>query len=432
MLYNIRRVDKRLSSIDCALTKGDIDDLKEIIKEHKQSKSSYAVSHDGIDEGKVMEEYSGAMVAFKKRCLELPEFPCMSCNKLCFRRECIKLDRCLKPVTGENWQRLLDYIDSYPGFDDDLSDGYICNYCIGKFWEGVLPARCILNGHCFHPIPKEISDLNEYEKLLIQRAKAFQVVLRMNPVGGKKLPPSYLINKVHSSTFHLPLPLQETLKRLPTPTQPILDNGELFVLLRCIPNTKRVVWQNIVDITKVYGALKKLKDINPIYSEINLPALPSNLELGSKISEHVVESDPNEDKNTDSETADGDAMLRKVAKDEEAELYRNYTIQTLHAPRLNEKATDLYQLLKINENPLDARCKQLEEICFPAIFTHGVYGMQFSREVSPGPSEYIKALLQSRDSRFCLNQQFIFFHFHQATIRQLSSGIYHKLGPKIN
>ena len=209
--------------------------------------------------------------------------------------------------------------------------------------------------------------MNEYEKLIIQRAKAFQVVLHMNPVGDKKLPISHLINKVHGSTFHLFLPLQETLKRLATPTQPILEHRELFLQLRSIPTTKRVVWQNIVDITQ-----------NPIYSEINLPVLPSGLELDSKISEHVVESDSNEDKCTDNKTADGDAMLRKVAKDEEAEMYRNYTIQTLHTPRLNEKPTDLYQLLKINDAPLDVRCKQLEEICFPAIYTHGIYGMHFS------------------------------------------------------
>ena len=69
----------------------------------------------------------------------------------------------------------------------------------------------------------------------------------------------------------------------------------------------------------------------------------------------------------------------------------------------------------------------VEEMCFPSIFTHGVYGMQFSRKVPLGPSEYVKAILQSRDSRFRKNQQFIFFHFHQATIRQLSNGIYHKL-----
>ena len=44
-----------------------------------------------------------------------------------------------------------------------------------------------------------------------------------------------------------------------------------------------------------------------------------------------------------------DPMVRKVEKDEEAELYKNYTIQLLHGPRQNEKATDLYQMLRINE-----------------------------------------------------------------------------------
>ena len=66
MLYNIRRADRNLSSLDCALTMGNITVLEQIVKEHKQSKSSYAVCDDGIDESKVMEEYSPAMVAFKK------------------------------------------------------------------------------------------------------------------------------------------------------------------------------------------------------------------------------------------------------------------------------------------------------------------------------------------------------------------------------
>ena len=32
---------------------------------------------NGLDESKVMEEYKFAMVAFKKRCIDLPEFPCI-------------------------------------------------------------------------------------------------------------------------------------------------------------------------------------------------------------------------------------------------------------------------------------------------------------------------------------------------------------------
>ena len=46
-------------------------------------------------------------------------------------------------------------------------------------------------------------------------------------------------------------------------------------------------------------------------------------------------------------------MVRKIEKEEEADLYKNYTIQGLHAPRQNEKATDLYQLLRITEPAMD-------------------------------------------------------------------------------
>ena len=66
-------------------------------------------------------------------------------------------------------------------------------------------------------------------------------------------------------------------------------------------------------------------------------------------------------------------------------------------------------------------------MCFPDLFPFGVGGMHQTREVPLPPSDYVKTIIQSRDPRFRLNQQFLFFLFHQATIRQLSSGIYHKL-----
>ena len=97
-----------------------------------------------------------------------------------------------------------------------------------------------------------------------------------------------MINKVRGSTFHLPLPLQETLKRLPTPEQPIPEHGELYVLLHSIPTAKKVVWQELVDINnKVYKALSKLKEINPLYHKINLPLSASELKLDLAISEHT-------------------------------------------------------------------------------------------------------------------------------------------------
>ena len=42
----------------------------------------------------------------------------------------------------------------------------------------------------------------------------------------------------------------------------------------------------------------------------------------------------------------------------------HYTINALHAPRQNERATALYQLLKVNEAPLDSRTKHLDMFVF--------------------------------------------------------------------
>jgi len=52
-------------------------------------------------------------------------------------------------------------------------------------------------------------------------------------------------------------------------------------------------------------------------------------------------------------------MVRRVLVEEEREMYQNYTVWPLHAPRLNEKATDLYQMLKVEEPPLDSHAKSL-------------------------------------------------------------------------
>ena len=61
-------------------------------------------------------------------------------------------------------------------------------------------------------------------------------------------------------------------------------------------------------------------------------------------------------------------------------LYQNYTIQPLHAPRDNEKATDLYQMLRINERTLDSHCKMLDMLCFPDLYPNSYAGMNHPRE----------------------------------------------------
>ena len=152
------------------------------------------------------------------------------------------------------WQNFLDFIESRPEFDDNFPNGYICVYCLEYFR---LPPRCILNGLDFGTITDEMKMLNPYEKVLLQRAKCFQTVTRMGMVAKKHLPPTHKVQKVCGTTFHLPLPLQETLKRLPEPHQPLATDSKLYILLRSIPTESNKIWQDLVDVHKVYRALEK-------------------------------------------------------------------------------------------------------------------------------------------------------------------------------
>ena len=168
MLYSVRRSDSKISAVDRALQRGNLDALQEIIKEHRESKLHFGVSCETLDESKIREQYKKAISAFTKRNIEHAEYPCVSCTQLCFKRDCRQLDRLETPVTGKAWQQLMNHIESNPTIDDGLPTGYICDFCLGKFCAGLLPSRCILNGLVFETIPKEIAQLNQYEKVLIQ------------------------------------------------------------------------------------------------------------------------------------------------------------------------------------------------------------------------------------------------------------------------
>ncbi|GBP08871.1 hypothetical protein EVAR_78267_1 [Eumeta japonica] len=58
-----------------------------------------------------------------------------------------------------------------------------------------MPAVCIVNGMHVSTVPPEIAQLNDYENILIQRSKAFQVVVTMNPVANKRLPSRQMVKK---------------------------------------------------------------------------------------------------------------------------------------------------------------------------------------------------------------------------------------------
>ncbi|CAK1598246.1 unnamed protein product [Parnassius mnemosyne] len=439
-------------------------------------------------------------------------------------------------------------------------------------------------------IPDEIKTLNNYETIVIQRAKAFQVVQRLGTVAKKKLPQTMRMQKLKGQTFHLPLPIEETLKKICSTTDPINTNHELYILIRSIPNKSNVIWESLVNLEKIFKVLIWLNQNNPLYAEIMIPKCPENLKKwlisknlefniesieiidveqsyiedkdnpsndinksmnndnenddeeinhnekqdlnacnGPKIilearSENIIsinekslkaqiehnvcyprtkithvnmdipihtDSDiittPNhetiinapgnnfhyndhnysipastatdivethenlnnndhncsmhmnmtlkdEQINTDNEKIENDnnkqidprAMITQILNPNSSQ-YEHCTIYPLHDKRINETSTNIYQMLKINDKPLDNRVTTLDLQCFPDIYPYGINGQHEKRDVKLTDYEYIKARLKSADPRFRLNQQYIFFLLHNSNIRQLGQGIYHTL-----
>ena len=99
---------------------------------------------------------------------------------------------------------------------------------------------------------------------------------------------------------------------------------------------------------KVYEALCKLKDINPLYSQITLPSSATSLNLDQRITEVKSTGTDGTDAAIDEEIEPEneqvpvrESMVRRIETEEVQQLYENYTIQPLHVPRANEKSTTL-------------------------------------------------------------------------------------------
>lgn len=142
---------------------------------------------------------------------------------------------------------------------------------------------------------------------------------------------------------------------------------------------------------KVWTALIWLKQNNPIYSDIILPTSLENLLRNSELQnvefqEHdseffdknLEEDDKENDKNNTSKKK-YEALLTQMSQTDQ--YYEQYTIYPMYEKRINESATTLYQMIKIQDVPLDNRTKDLDIKCFPDLYPYGVNGQHEDRSV---------------------------------------------------
>ena len=268
----------------------------------------------------------------------------------------------------------------------------MCSYCWPILNSDDLPLRCVLNGLEVEEVTKGLQDIDPLSKQLIQRAKAFQAVYRLGTYMGKV--PSYNSLKVCKGTmFFLPLPLDKTLATLEemqnsvSGTKTGLPDPELFIIVNSKSKTRNTVWQSLINVNTLRGALRKLKEINWVYADIDETSLDD-------ASKRIIESV--------SDTSS--TMLLKVNKDD-VTTYQSYTIRHFDQKQPNVPDTNQYKLGNVQENALSNRLKHLDVMCFPTLFPSGQFGEYHPREISLSHSEFVKSRLMHKDGRFCKDDQ---------------------------
>ncbi|KYN07689.1 hypothetical protein ALC62_01337 [Cyphomyrmex costatus] len=221
LIYQITNIYQQMLKLEKALCSADLDTLNEIItlaEEKAKRMYRHEQTYTSLSEKEIFSAFKNAFKAYTKRTMDTPRCVCVSCERLCYRRNMSQFNKFKVQMDGSPFLKdLMAYIEKY-----NIKPEYVCDYCQRKFRGGDLPAYSVLNNLIVHNVPDEIASLKQYELILIQRAKAFQTIVRMGTVINKKIPQKHMIQKVKGRTFHLPLPQDETWNKLCKNTDPIV------------------------------------------------------------------------------------------------------------------------------------------------------------------------------------------------------------------
>ena len=427
----------------------------------------------------MMEKFKNGIEIFTKINQDLPIHPCMSCHTLRKRTRCFDLkqlrktpncqqdennrheiiienneneieeETCDNEIQFENaqnasqWKRLLnDYKIEQDFSNIEKNLFFICAYCLGKFKKGLLPPICYLNYMEIEKSLEAISCLTEWELMCIRRTHAFRTITSAQSVSGRKIPANQKHRKAKGIAIHLPIPIEETLKYIVnTEDENIIQSNVIHLAVRSgIKKGKKIIWEDLVRIDKVYEALKVLKyDLkNPHYQKIKLPETlqlfrdqyKEKLEKAFNIYEFETENDIDEENDGDAyiendSDEDMSSMLNKISK-EDLQDYTQYSITQINSKRSIEAASSLYKFADIKGVPIKPyETNELDVNCFPDLWPSGIGGESYpKRNVKIAPSQYAYAKLMSKDHRFRQSQGYNFYLQNKKTLSEISSGIY--------
>ena len=423
LLYKARKCHMTILAIDSALASGNIDELIPFMG--MKDNLSDLFSEDGVEHAVVSEDHLSSGLGCIERDLKVThadliaelqskfnddaEFACCSCERLFQRKQVSCVNFSLDKYETDTWQRLKAHV-LQNGVTEQL---YICQYCRPFLNKNTIPARCVLNGLVTELIPDKLKSLNALSKQLIQRAKAFQTIVRLGTYSGK-VPAYNALQACRGCMFFLPLPLNktwDTLSEIELGGSGLvaLPDPQLYIIVNGVPTKDKIVWQTLVDVNAVKLAIQKLKEINWLYKNVDDA---SSDEAAKNIVEVVDQA--------------SSIMLEKASTDDVAAL-QAYIIRSLDQQGSTKLDVEQYKMQNVKDSPIESRQRHLDVMCFPTLFPSGQFGEFHPRDIHLSASEYAKSRLLNKDSRFRKDPQYVFFLLWQQEMRQISAGIYNVL-----
>ena len=89
----------------------------------------------------------------------------------------------------------------------------MCHYGKCAIRKDNMPPRCVLNGLKVVEVPNELAKLDCLSRQFIQRAKAYQTVVRLGTYTNK-VPVYNSLKACKGNMFFLPLPMHKTMETL--------------------------------------------------------------------------------------------------------------------------------------------------------------------------------------------------------------------------
>ncbi len=246
------------------------------------------------------------------------------------------------------------YLKNKNFINNSDSSIFICReHCYKSiFKEGKIPIYSKLNNMQILNQPTELSILNFYEKLLIQRAKCFVTIIKLNSYSKNNS--GYQTVALKGLAVHLLINFESTHGYI-IDSLPCSDT--LNIIIHGLPTGNNNIWRGLVNLEKVYTALEWLKINNKLYRDININRYLPTYKYFNNI---IYKRDINNNTKI--------SYLKQLKEN----MISHYTI--IDFDKINENISDIekYKMKKVVTKALNDKDKNMDHLCFVDIFPFGI------------------------------------------------------------